>query len=288
MIGVVASLSVVAPASAAPGSASAAPVRDDSVNEPVYFIHGFDGQPNTAGFDCDAYWGDAIAAMRGWGWIGVPLTVGYYSNDSNCAEPLESGSRNTSLSELGKILAWTIHHRFSYIGRSVDVIAHSMGGLIIRDALTGVQEGQEGYPPYLYVEDVVTLSTPHARGSALANLCATFMLAIQCLDMAGRTGFLDSLGGNPQGSHGTDWTVVGYEDDFVVPASVATNMQAKHKVIYTGGQHGMNHDNMRWQTTGTWRHKYSNNGGGTWTGPVGNQAAPIRVANNGCYWHSAW
>jgi hypothetical protein len=106
--------------------------------------------------------------------------------------------------------------------------------------------------------------------------------------MAGLTPFLESLGANPQGAHGTDWTVVGYESDHVVPEDVATAMRAKHQVIYASDQHDMDHDNMRWKTAGTWTHKWSNDYGATWTRPTGNQASPVRVANNGCYWHSAW
>jgi hypothetical protein len=36
-----------------------------------------------------------------------------------------------------------------------------MGGLVIRSALLIVQRNTPGWPPYLYVEDVITLATPH-------------------------------------------------------------------------------------------------------------------------------
>ena len=50
-------------------------------------------------------------------------------------------------------------------GKPVDIVAHSMGGLITRVALLGSAQGWEGFPPKLDVNNVVTLSTPH-RGVA--------------------------------------------------------------------------------------------------------------------------
>ena len=43
----------------------------------------------------------------------------------------------------------------------MDIVAHSMGGLIARVALLGSAQGWEGFPPKLDVNNVVTLSTPH-------------------------------------------------------------------------------------------------------------------------------
>ena len=46
-------------------------------------------------------------------------------------------------------------------GKPVDIVGHSMGGLIARVALLGSAQGWEGFPPKLNVDNVVTLSTPH-------------------------------------------------------------------------------------------------------------------------------
>ncbi|MBF9129635.1 hypothetical protein I0C86_11770 [Plantactinospora sp. S1510] len=279
VVGVVAALSMAVPA-------AATPVRNDSADKPVLFIHGFDGEHVDPGYDCNSYWGAAVSAMRGWAWTGDLVTVGYYTGDTNCSLRPSRGGRFTSILDLGKQLAETIYQRYSQNGVAVDVIAHSMGGLIIRSALTGVQERRDGYPPFIFVEDVVTLSTPHGTGSALATLCGAVILVKQCVEMASPALML-SLKDNPQGTHGTDWTVVGFEGDVIVPSRVATNMNARHKVIYNDVP-GTSHANIHQKTTGSWTHKYSNDHGDTWTDPSGNQAAPVRVANNGCYWYFAW
>ncbi|MFJ2591339.1 esterase/lipase family protein, partial [Streptomyces sp. NPDC087538] len=50
---------------------------------------------------------------------------------------------------------------YSAKGQTVDLVGHSMGGLIIRAALAGYAKGDPTWPDTLYVEDVVTLGTPH-------------------------------------------------------------------------------------------------------------------------------
>jgi len=227
---------------------------------PVYFIHGSDlglnsEEPNT---DCAATWGTSTTGMIGrfaaWGHSGPFLKTKYYFADTNCPRDLgnygshsqhyatsdgvnghrsDNGhSRDTSIRHLGYHLAWDIadRNRFS----NVNVVAHSMGGLIIRYALMKTAQGDPAFPASIMVKDAITMGTPH-DGSGLAELCTS----IQCREMRENSPLLmemEAYGQNPQGLYGTDWTLIGSEDDFVVSQSSATEMQSQHKVIYGGGR----------------------------------------------------
>lgn len=78
-----------------------------------------------------------------------------------------------------------------------------MGGLVIRAAITGVQKHEAGWPPYLYIEDVSTLSTPH-RGAPAAVFGCAIQNTQQCRDMhwssdpTSRSVFFNWINENPQ------------------------------------------------------------------------------------------
>jgi len=219
---------------------AAIPAKTNGLTKPVYLIHGYSdlGQ----GFNAKgAYWDNAIADFltdsnpailtgKIWTWC-------YYSNDTNC-DLLSIGDRSKPIKTLGQELAWDIYDRYSRYGTAVDVVGHSMGGLIIRAALTGVQKRESGFPPYLFVEDVATLSTPH-RGVLAGYACSVTGAPQQCQDMKANSSFMTWLYDNPQGASGTDWTVIGFDDDLVVPAwsGAPDDMTSVgHRVIYHDGQ----------------------------------------------------
>src|SRR4051794_37430604 len=144
-----------APTAAVPVTAPAAvvrpaavPKRNNSATEAVYFIHGFDASPKGTGQQCDSYWKAALNGFRTGGWKGKLVTFGYYRTDSGCTVEYP-GTRSTPLKTVGQKLAWDIYNRYSRHGKSIDVVAHSMGGLIIRSALTQVAKKAGGWPPYL-------------------------------------------------------------------------------------------------------------------------------------------
>lgn len=233
--------------------AQAAPARGDGLTEPIYFVHGFTTS-FTGGQDCGNYWATTINAYRSMGATGAMLTVGYYDADTNCSVKIGNNNRDTDLTEVGRQLAWDIYYRYSRYGVSVDAVGHSMGGLIIRAALTGTQKGTSGFPPYIYVEDVVTFSTPHT-GTNWALNC--YYIWTQCANMVTGSGFLATLGSNPQSAQGTDWTVIGADDDDIVTSGSATGMAAGHKIIYYCC-HGLEHGTIYQTTSGTYPLKYWN------------------------------
>jgi hypothetical protein len=239
-----------------------APPRTSDMSKPVYFIHGY--SDTGTGFDANGvYWDNMISdythdgSPSGFtGPIARKWTYCYYANDTNCDIQAFGGDRNRPIKTIAADLAWDIYDRFSKFNVAVDVVGHSMGGLAIRAALTGVEKADPAFPPYLYVEDVTTLSTPH-RGANWAALCPF----TQCVDMRAGSSFLAWLYDDPQGWSGTDWTVVGFDDDIFVPAWSAApdNMWVSHKVIYTDGQilpPQFSHMDLLERTSGSYRYIY--------------------------------
>ncbi|MFP5380312.1 MAG: esterase/lipase family protein, partial [Vicinamibacteria bacterium] len=213
--------------------------------------------------DC-AMWDTMRKRLRAWGATGVQRTAGYYFNDEHCsvnvaafgshaahrgpvvtlpgAQPHRDGSHttNTPIEHLAHHLAWAIHETDSRRGRAVDVVAHSMGGLLIRYALAATERGVKDFPPYLLVEDVVTLGTPHggARGAWFGFEAAQMQVGSDLLKA------LERYAWEPDGRGGTDWTTVGSDDDDAVAADRAAGTDrdrdptsryvgSSHKVWYT-------------------------------------------------------
>jgi hypothetical protein len=221
------------------------------------------------------------------GWTGSLHSVAYYAGDTNCNIRIASGSNNTSIKEYGRLLAWEIYNRYSRNGRSVDIVAHSMGGLVARAAITGTARQLSGWPPYIYVEDAVTIGTPHNGTRGYAGVCSALYTA--CAEMLPGSSFLDWLADNAQAAGGTDWTMIGTEDDDIVPVASATTESggAGHYVWYYAKQpleHGQQTNNV----SGTFRNKYWNYYD-IWNWH--NQAAGqniITTAKNACYYWSRW
>lgn len=257
-------------------TAPAAGARTNDKTKRVLMIHGYDpfGTPTSS---CDM-WNNFETTMKSLGFTGAFTSVGYYDNQVSCdVSVIPYGSttkqyapsggvhdRYVNIEHLGYEFAWMVYHRYSKVNQTVDVVAHSMGGLVVRYALAQVQRGHADFPPYLYVEDVTTMGTPHG-GSGLASWCWT----TQCGDMAPNSSFLNWLtnyGPNPQVGSGTDWTAMASYDDEVVSESSAVNMNAAHKVQYTGAAN-IGHGDYYNLTSKT------NN-------------APVRYQDNGGSWYS--
>lgn len=261
--------------------ASAAPTRNDSQSEAVYFVHGFD-LSQSPGWDCGGYWTTAMNKFRSLGWTGTLHTVGFYAGDTNCSVRIANASAYTSIQELGRIFAWDIYNRHSKSGRSVDIVAHSMGGLIARAAITGTARKLANWPPYIYVEDVVTIGTPH-NGTGIARLCGY----TQCTDMRPGSTFLNWLADNAQASGGTDWTMIGTEDDDVVPVASATTESggAGHYVWYYAGQ-PLEHSQQYTNVNGSYRSVYWNyHTPGAWYYQAAGEDIITTAKNAAYYWY---
>jgi hypothetical protein len=225
---------VVAALAASAGTAQA---RTDTRSKPVLLVHGYNPTSNST--DCGGDFNQMISELRGQGFTGPMVRVGFYSGDVNCDVNLRSyGSFGNSSSwrEIAKALSQYIAR--VYPGQAVDVVGYSMGGLIARGAVHGSQRGEAGFARAIDVEDVVTLGTPHNGAAWYSNLC----LFGQCATLKPGASDLNwlNLNGNPQDANGTEFTVVGSNGDWVVPTSSALFMTTPIKVTYcctphTGG-----------------------------------------------------
>lgn len=135
-------------------------------------------------------------------------------------------------------------------GVPVDVIAHSQGGLVVREALTTVAPGDA-----LPVDHVVTLASPH-HGAPAAGLAGTLGLssasstigaglaaatdggvdpaAVSVAQMAEGSGFLVDLGQRALPDQ-VDFTSVAGAGDLVVPAVSSTAAGAMNALVDLGG-----------------------------------------------------
>lgn len=247
---------MAAPAAAQTYKAKPWPNGDVVAREaPVLFIHGLDALGN-AGSDCRGQWGSRgdtgtmIGRFDQWGHTGGLVTVKYYGGDTNCTLDVHhhgshsvhypsghtSGGGHTAetdIRHIGYHLAKTIDaHYTSY--SNVEVVAHSMGGLLIRYALAQWARGHDRWPAVLMVRNAVTMGTPH-QGSGVATFCTG---TLQCEQMRNGSDFMDWLaayGQNPQALYGTDWTLISSENDGLVSQGSGVGMSAHHKVIFGEG-----------------------------------------------------
>jgi putative serine esterase DUF676 len=258
-----------------PQSALAAPASPrawaspDKATTPIIFVHGYNNALNCPSVD-EAMWNNLKADLVEDGWTGPKRAVGFYSCDQNVAsndwidaygshsvyyatspcsptctthEKGTSGhlshNRNTDIRHLAYHLAWFIYDNYSKNGQSVQIVAHSMGGLIVRWMLYAEQNnatiGQGVFPPALYVQDVYTISTMH-NGVVYAFVGSTW----QAEQMQSGSSFIKAInatssGRDPQATNGTDWTTMGNypaDADFVVSDTSAVHMDGGHKLLY--------------------------------------------------------
>ena len=118
-----------------------------------------------------------------------------------------------------------------------------MGGLIVRYAVAATQRHEFDFPPYLLVEDVVTMGAPHGglRGTIPQDISAEVN---EMTPGSKLLRYLQRNAWNPQARDGTDWLTMGSAADDTVSAGsaaataddrtpVSTYMGSAHKVWYT-------------------------------------------------------
>lgn len=144
---------------------------------------------------------------------------------------------NTSVRHLAYHLAWYIYHNYTADGRAVNLVGHSMGGLIIRYMLTGV--GREpGFPSALIVRNAVTVATPHEGGGFPAFACdATSEHWHQCEDLENDSEvqqFFDAFDdqGRAPRQGGIEWTLFHSESDCIADPERSIRFLAPYRAVY--------------------------------------------------------
>jgi hypothetical protein len=220
---------------------------------PMLLVHGYG--PVAQGKDCNgSTWRNALRFFGTAG--GRPrasiVTVGYYAGTRGCDVMIGDGKANNDrpIQDIARDLAQHIDRSYTSKGLPVDIVAHSMGGLITRVALLGSAQGWDGFPGKLRVDDVVTLGTPH---QGVTDPAAS--RTRQWRQMAPGSSFLRRL--HAPGSSladdwaaGTDWSLVGSEEDAVVSGDSAIDRggHADQKYVYeddAGDAGPVDHERLR-------------------------------------------
>ena len=230
---------------------------NDNTGTAVVLVHGI-ADISGSKVDCQGgYWGDAISYLNAQGYSDV-RTVQYYSDATHCTVDLHDkayqdlcdgfvpgseGTNNEDLNHISCLLVQYLNQNFA--GQNVILVGHSMGGIVIRNAMRLVQEngGQFGFPDDIgHVTDAVTFNSPHAGVAAGASLGC--LECTQVKQLTAGSDFMNTLtqnAQNPQTSAGfTQWTVVGSECDPIVGSSLnpdgaanAVAMDASHAIMFT-------------------------------------------------------
>ena len=135
------------------------------------------------------------------------------------------GTVNDPIQHLACELAWFIFARYTVHGQPVAVLAHSMGGLLIRDALgqSGPGPNHDSHFPLfpLLVNRVVTVGTPDGLTGSYFSLPASYTDTQELNDMNASSAFMQTIQllGKPRGLGGTFWGLIGASD----PAAALTS-----------------------------------------------------------------
>ncbi|TCP54099.1 PGAP1-like protein [Tamaricihabitans halophyticus] len=270
------------------GSAQASTTADN----PVFFVHGYGYDDGTSGGkNCANTWGDAVDYFAKQGLSASSLkTVAYYKGDVNCDVRIGKATLDTRIKDVAAKLANYIYDKHTSDGQSVDIVAHSMGGLITRVALLGSAKGWAGFPKKLDVGDVVTLGTPHQGISKPDANDDT-----QWKSMRPGSTFLDVLQEpkNQLGekwASGTDWTLLASDEDATVSGESAMDKgnHADHKFRYKTGNDGkVSHSGLRKLTSGKYELRYWHASEGT-SHDTSNGWAPVKAAYNAVAKNTDW
>lgn len=217
------------------------PVRPAADDKPLLLVHGYNSDPPT---DCNgSTWDEALEYYQDAGGRdrSSMRTIGYYEGDGEvCDDVVGDGkaSPERPIQDIAKDFANYVYDNYTSKDKEVDIVAHSMGGLITRVAVLGTGEGWAGFPPEVAVDDIVTLGTPH-RG--LRNGCGdpdadpddgcTRQWNQMTPSKDGGSGFIDKLHESAPGrddrglddpwAEGIDWSLVGSQEDDTVSYDAA-------------------------------------------------------------------
>lgn len=225
----------------------------------LLLVHGYGDADK--GKDCNgSTWKSARDYYQNEGKLdpGTISTIGYYKGDAPATDGKKHGcdvivgdgkaSNERKIQDIAKDFANYIHDKHTSKGKPVNIVAHSMGGLVTRVALLGSAQGWKGFPAKLNVNNVVTLGTPHnglhpdAKGNSTE----------QWDQMQKGSGFLKRLREKGSGlgddwASGTDWSLVGSTEDKTVDydSAIDKGNHADQKFGYKDNGGKVTHSKIR-------------------------------------------
>lgn len=156
-------------------------------------------------------------------------TVAYYACDSGGDSIVNEGSSsylpstddngvNTDIRRISYELAWYLWNDFGSKGKAVDLVGHSMGGIVIAYALQRIAAHDPAYPSALTVNSVTTFSSPFDGVSP--SLCATGQTA-ECTQLLTGSSLLSQISSAGAVTLGpkTVWTLVGSDGADAIPTT---------------------------------------------------------------------
>lgn len=304
----------------------ASPARAGSMNAPVLLIHGWNANSVQ---DCNtgSMWGTVEHYFSNQGYWNT-RSLGFYKSDYDCGDYVgqesghctgwyDSGSNDGTVNEDIRhttcLIAWYIWDYYTQYGTTVAVVAHSMGGILIRQAMNDTPY-IGAFPPYLKISDVATAGSPHQglgidaawdaehgwiinQPTCPGNCIEVYQMQVDnpLMQNLNSTSFRNGFARNPQGSGGTDWTNLASNNDELLSNLCTTNNDrrgapsnvsntaacgwmpgATHFVDYPGSYPNYCHGCYLTDTNTSWNatEVYSDNNGGSWAS-VGNSEHSI-------------
>lgn len=263
----------------------------EAAEKPIYFVHGYNDNEKS---NCASLWGKALDYFQDRGKDRDSLkTVAYYGGDSDCDIDIGNATTGTRIKHVAAALANRIYADHTSKGESVEIVAHSMGGLISRVALLGSAKGWEGFPDAkLKVDDIVTLATPH-KGITDKDKYDS----VQWDSMVWGSEFMTVLHESANRldqdwASGTDWSFVGSDEDGTVSeeSGIDKNYHADHKYRYLpDADHDISHTNIRQLAPGGGKYnlRYWHSSEGT-PHDTTNGWAPLETAYNALSRNGDW
>lgn len=261
--GLAALLAALTVATAPPPQVAPLPTPTTTVSHvtsaPVLYVHGYIFNVCPGG-DVSTLFAAEHSMLQSMGYTGPADNISYYACDTKGSVIWQHGDSNTyfpggdyaldntptsrggatdntDIRHISYQLAWYIYDTYSSKGQTVNLVAHSMGGLITNWML--YQEAQHNplFPPYLYVQDSVTVSTPYDGVNDGYNNISWCPGSTQCTQLkagSALTKELHSYGLNSQATNGTDWTAIGGApcDTVDAPDGTTINSGDTHKMWY--------------------------------------------------------
>lgn len=234
---------------------STAPNRE-LPDTPVVFVHGYN-EGACPGVDVThAVWGGAYLELTRAGWRGPLLPVSYFACDHDGVDvtgygpsvPAGAGptitagtprvryDQNTSIDQLAHDLGWFVYDNYTRAGLPVDLVAVSMGGLIVRDLLYRVAHQDADFPPKLTVTHAVTISTPYLGYGVPGGSAICPVMTVECQEFAVGSPLITLLNADhqpPEGDGGTTWAAAGSSAgcDFV-PTTTSLGLAGAQRIDY--------------------------------------------------------